>query len=122
MLLPSEIQRVDDWVGIETPIRPPVVASSAAGAQPASDATTRPAAAVTPISFLNKSVPFVDDRTSRLCLDLNVPKPFRFFITRDWQRCQISVAGKTCFPMIWLTKSERSHFAHLSIALKIRRK
>jgi len=52
-------------------------------------------------------------------LDLNESNPFRFSITHNWQRCQISIAGKALFPMIQIAKSERSQFDILSIALKI---
>jgi hypothetical protein len=73
MLSPSEIQRVEDWVGIETPIRPPATVSPDAAevsvvvepelAQPARTNADAVATAANPSSFLNNSVPFVLGRT-----------------------------------------------------------
>ena len=67
MFSPSEIQRVEDWVGIETPIRPPslvvVPVSEPAElvevvvvvpeAQPASTSAVAEVTATSPSSFLN---------------------------------------------------------------------
>jgi hypothetical protein len=61
MLSPSLIQRVDDWVGIDTPIRPPSAESVSAVVAAQPDRTSAAAAATAAILVIflsNCVVPF----------------------------------------------------------------
>ncbi len=100
MLSPSEIQRVDDCVGIATPMRPPaavsVLESDAVLPQPARTTATVAAAAAMPIIFLNKVFPFGfrPDQPITLAKRVQFASPPADWLPLGYQDRTVSMSGR----------------------------